>query len=166
MIRHALTALLLLLALAAASAADPVVILVRHAERADSGGAAGTMMATDPDLAQAGYARAEALARLLKDAGIAAIYTTEYRRTQQTAAPLARALMLDPQIVPAAAGDDLLRRLAAARDPVLVVGHSNTVPEIIAALGVTEAVAVADDEFDGVFVVFRGANPTLLRLRY
>lgn len=165
MIRHTPAALLLLLASVGLSAAEPVVILVRHAERADAG-AAAKMMATDPELSAAGHARAETLARLLTKAGITAIYTTEYRRTQQTAAPLARTLKVEPTIVPASESDDLLRAIRAARGAVLLVGHSNTVPELIAGLGVKEAVTIADDEFDGLFVVFRGSEPALLRLRY
>jgi phosphohistidine phosphatase SixA len=163
MIRY-LVAALLLLGSAASAAAEPVVILVRHAERADGG--TGGKTVTDPDLSDAGRARATALVRLLKDAPITAIYTTELKRTQQTAAPLAAALKVRPTIVPASATGDLLRALDSARGTVLVVGHSNTVPDLIGKLGVQDPVTIADDEFDGVFVVFRGAEPTLLRLRY
>lgn len=141
----------------------PVVLLVRHAERADTGTAAA---GTDPDLSPAGHARAEALARLLKDASITAIYTTELKRTQQTAAPLASVLGLQPAVVPAARSADLVRMVGSTAGIVLVVGHSNTVPDLIAALGVKEPVAIADGEFDNLFVAVGGAEATLLRLRY
>src|SRR6267154_5258496 len=62
--------------------AQPVVVIVRHAEKATNGG-------NDPDLSSAGRARAEALARILKDSGITAIFTSEFKRTQETAAPTA-----------------------------------------------------------------------------
>ena len=70
---------------AAAAAAQSTIFIVRHAEKAESGG-------TDPDLSEPGKARAESLANILKDAGITAIYTTEFKRTQETAAPLAKIL--------------------------------------------------------------------------
>lgn len=166
MIRHTLAAVLLLLVSAAATVAQPVVILVRHAERADAGQAAAGTTSSDPDLSPAGHARAEALARLLKDATITAIYTTELKRTRQTAAPLARVTGLKPSIVPAAQSADLVRAITQATGVVLVVGHSNTVPELIARLGCKEPVTIGDEEFDNLFVLVRGAPPTLLRLRY
>ena len=74
------------------AAAQHTVFLVRHAERADTTPGAARRWPTDPDLSDAGRARAESLAAALKDAKITAIYTTEFKRTQQTAAPLAKAL--------------------------------------------------------------------------
>jgi phosphohistidine phosphatase SixA len=163
MLRRLLTAVLLLLASAVVLAAEPVVILVRHAERADARDAAGSFSEKDPDLSAAGHARAEGLARLLKDASVTAIFTTALKRTQQTAAPLARTLAIEPTVADAA---DLLQSIRSAQGAVLIVGHSNTVPDMIARLGVKEPVTIADDEFDNLFVVFSGPQPTLLRLRY
>ena len=57
--------------------AQPVVVIVRHAEKANGG--------NDPDLSSAGRARANELARILKDSGITAIFSTEFKRTQETA---------------------------------------------------------------------------------
>ena len=68
--------------------AQATVFVVRHAERADDGAA---KLEDDPDLSAAGRARAEALAAALEDAGITAIFATQYKRTHQTAAPLAKA---------------------------------------------------------------------------
>ena len=164
--RRAILVCILLLGSAVGAAADPVVILVRHAERADAGSPAASMMAADPDLSAGGRARADALARILKDAGITAIFTTELKRTRQTAGPLARALAIQPTVIPADHSTDLLKVLQKASGTVLVVGHSNTVPELIAALGVKQQVAIADDEYDNLFVVVRDDQPTLLRLRY
>src|SRR4030095_12239590 len=64
------------------ASAQPVVVIVRHAEKATNGG-------SDPDLSSTGLARADALARILKDSGITAIFTSEFKRTQETAAPIA-----------------------------------------------------------------------------
>src|SRR5437660_2661706 len=75
---------LVLSMLVAAATAQPTIFIVRHGERADA--------SKDSDLSEAGRARAEALAKMLKDANITAIYATEFKRTQRTAAPLAKAL--------------------------------------------------------------------------
>jgi broad specificity phosphatase PhoE len=110
-----------------------VVVLVRHAEK-------GTMPAGDVTLNDTGQARAEELAMALAEARIDTIVVTQFRRTRDTAAPLSHALKLTPVVVEA--GTDTAqhaRQVAAAvrrgGHAVLVVGHSNTVPAIIAALG-------------------------------
>jgi broad specificity phosphatase PhoE len=77
----------------AAASAEPFVIIVRHAEKAASGG-------SDPDLAPAGRARADALARMLKDS-VTTIFASEFKRTQETAAPTAKSAGVVPTIVPA-----------------------------------------------------------------
>lgn len=114
--------------LSAASAAAQTIFIVRHAERADATPGA-TMMANDPELSPAGRERAAALASMLRDAGIAAIYVSEYKRTQQTAEPLANARGLRPTIVPAKDTAALVGTLRSARGNVLVVGHSNSIPD-------------------------------------
>src|SRR5688572_10118497 len=68
------------------------LIIVRHAEKAGPDG--------DVPLTDAGHARAAALAHVLRDANISTIFATNLQRTQQTAAPIARALNLTPVIVP------------------------------------------------------------------
>jgi phosphohistidine phosphatase SixA len=156
----------LLLATTAPALAQSPIYLVRHAERADSGTMAATTMATDPDLSDAGRARAESLAFILKDAGIKAIYTTEYKRTRQTAAPLAKALGIEATVVPAREMKTLVEKIKGAAAPVLVVGHSNTVGDTIAALGVAEPVKIGDADYDNLFIVVPGAKPTLVRLHY
>jgi phosphohistidine phosphatase SixA len=148
------------------SAAQPAIFLVRHAERADTAGGGAPMMASDPDLSAAGRARAESLARILEQAGIAAIYTTEYKRTKQTAEPLARALGLQPVAVAAKDLPGLVQKLKGAPGNVLVVGHSNSVPDVIKALGVAEPVQIGDADYDNLFVVTPGSPPGLLRLLY
>ena len=60
----------------------------------------------------------------------------------------------------------LVDRLQSIPGSVLIVGHSNTVPEIIKALGVAEPISIAETEFDNLFIVLRSATPSLLRLHY
>ena len=109
------------------------------------------------------------LADILKDAGITQIFTTNLRRTIQTAEPLAVALKLTPTELPGADLDALLTKLRSAtqRDRVLVVGHSNTVPEIVRGLGVSTPVTIGD-EYDNLLIVIprEGSASSLIRLKY
>jgi phosphohistidine phosphatase SixA len=166
MLKTVLAALTITLAMAVSAVAQPVVFVVRHAERADSSPDKSPTMANDADLSEAGRARAGSLAVLLKDAGITAIYVTEYKRTQQTAAPLAKALGLTPTVVKAADSQALAKELSLAKGSVLVVGHSNTMPSTIKDLGVSSPVSVQDDEYDNLFVVVPGSPPSALRLHF
>ena len=163
-----LLAAALLAGAAQAAAADPLpvqVVLVRHAEKAEGGG-------RDPALSAAGTARAAALAQALHGAGIVAIVTSEFARTRDTAAPLAAALGIAPQVV--AAGDGIDAHVAAvaaavraASGPVLVVGHSNTVPALVAALGGRAVDALAEHQYDRMFLLTPSpAAPTLVEARY
>ena len=151
--------------------AEQVIFLVRHAERADAPAQAQqshSMLAEDPPLTPAGEQRAARLATVLSQAGITAIYTSEFKRTRQTAAPLADKLKIKPVMAAAKDPAPLLAQLKKAQAPVLVVGHANTLPVLIKALGVTEAVAIGDNDYDNIFIVVRGATgkPTLIRLKY
>jgi phosphohistidine phosphatase SixA/ketosteroid isomerase-like protein len=137
------------------------IVLVRHAEKADD--------SRDPSLSAAGRARAEALARVLRDLPLTNVFVSQFRRTAETVAPLCAARSLTP--VPSPANDSAT--LAATLQQVkagnvaLVCGHSNTVPELLKALGVPAPPAIGDDEYDRLFVVSidaRGAR--LLSLRY
>jgi broad specificity phosphatase PhoE len=158
--------LVLALLFAAATASAQSIILVRHAERADTGTPAASMTGADPDLSGAGLARAGSLAAILKDAKITAIYVTEYKRTKQTAAPLATTLGIEVISIPSKDTKTLAGRLKTGSGNVLVVGHSNTLPVVLEELGVTEPVTIADTEFDNLFIVSRAPQPSLVRLRY
>ncbi|MCB9879551.1 MAG: nuclear transport factor 2 family protein [Planctomycetes bacterium] len=123
------------------------VVVVRHAEKLDD--------SRDPPLDDAGRARAERLAAALRDLPLAAIYCSEFARTAQTVAPAALAHQLTPQVMPASDRQSLglaLRRLHDGR-VALVCGHSNTVPALLKALGVADAPAIGDDDYDHLFVV-------------
>ncbi len=151
----------LLAALPVVAQAQGTVFIVRHAEKLDE--------SVDPPLSDAGRARASALSRVLKDAGVTAIYTSEYQRTMQTAEPLAQALKLQPVTVPASDLDTLVARLRIHQhrnEIVLVVGHSDTIPRVIRALGHPKLIAIVG--YDDLFItVPQGeAPPRLLRLRF
>jgi broad specificity phosphatase PhoE len=166
MLKSTSLALLVAVLLATPAAAQQTVFLVRHAERADTSPGVSPTMAADPDLSEAGRARAESLASALKDARITAIYATEFKRTQQTAAPLAKILGLTVKVVTSKSAADLLTQLKAEKGNVLVVGHSNTVPGVIKAIGVATPVTIGDDEFDNMFLVSTGTQPSVVRLHY
>jgi phosphohistidine phosphatase SixA len=149
--------LLLALALPAAPPATPpdaiVVVVVRHAEKA-------TDDPRDPTLSEAGVARARALARRLHGTGLDAAYATQYRRTRLTAAPAAAAAGIQVQVRAADAnaasyGADLARELRAlpAGSTALVVGHSNTVPGIVAAISGQPAEQMLETEYDRYTVI-------------
>ena len=164
--RRLVLSVLVVLGISVPAFAQNTVFVVRHAERADAGASASPMMATDPDLSDIGKARAESLAAVLKDAGITAIFTTEYKRTQQTAAPLAKALGL--QVTPVSSRDlpGLIEKVKGSAGNVLVVGHSNTVGDVISRLGVAEAVKLGDADYDNLFAVVRSEKPVLVRLHF
>lgn len=156
----------LLLALLACSvqlaAAQTTIFLVRHAEKATGEG----VDAEDPELSEAGRARAESLALMLKDARLTAVYATEFKRTQQTAAPTARAAAIGVTTVASKDIDSLVAKLKGKNGNVLVVGHSNTLPEIMKALGVLDSMTIEEADYDNLFVVTRGSPSQLLRLHY
>ena len=162
LIARLLLAATMLALITPAFAAEPAIFLVRHAEKAE----ATSGDSKDPDLSEAGRARAEALALMLKDAGIAAIFVTELKRTKQTAEPLARAANVEPTIVPAKETAELVAKLKEMRGNALVVGHSNTLPEIVQSLGVTEPVTVGDSDYDNLFIWTPAAPRQLIRLHF
>ncbi len=147
------------LCLAAAAHASPVILIVRHAEKATTGG-------NDPDLSLAGQKRADALARILRDSQITAVFVTEFKRTQETAAPTAQATHLSPTVVPTNDLPGLVLKLRALNGNALVVGHGNTIPDLIKALGITTPVSIPDDDYSEIFVVSLGDAPQLTQLRY
>ena len=139
--------------LAALLIAQQALFLVRHAEKVDN--------SKDAALSAAGEARAKSLADKLGDAGITSIFTSEYQRTRNTAAPLAAKLGVKPEVHKA---DDTkgLVALLHKTQRALVVGHSNTLPEIAQAYGVK--LEVSDDDFSSVWLLVPGDKPLLVRL--
>jgi broad specificity phosphatase PhoE len=134
-----------------------IVVLVRHAEREATG--------SDPHLSADGRVRAKQLAAMLAAAGVDAIFTSRFRRTQETAAPVAAQL----HITPVELKDDVAaakQQVRAAGKVVLVVGHSDTVPALIGALG-GPAVTIGDGEFNRLFILYVNRTTSeLLSMRY
>ncbi len=124
-------------------------VIVRHAEKASDD-------PRDPSLSPAGRQRALRLAERLREEPLRAVYVTHYRRTAQTAEPSAQAHALVARSYdarqPAAAFAAQLRRAHSAGS-VLVVGHSNTAPDIAAALCACSVAPMPETEFDRRMIV-------------
>lgn len=146
--------------------AEPsLVVVVRHADKA-------TEPASDPALSAAGQKRAQALADALASARIGAVVTTPFRRTRETAEPLVRRLKLTPATIAPQRGESVAVHAAAVaawvrqqNQPVLVVGHSNTVPAIVAALGGSPLADLCESSFGHAFVL-APASGSLVHLHY
>ena len=145
---------------------DPTitVFLARHAEKVRD------RTVADPPLTEAGRQRARDLAMTLSEAGIEVVFTTQWLRTRQTAAPTAEHLGLEA--LPIEARDDfiqqMVRRITELEGKtILVVGHSDTTPELARALGASEAPDIADDDFDDLYqVVISPTDRRFVHLRY
>lgn len=159
--------LLLLAAVALpATAAPKQIILVRHAEKAAE-------PASDPGLSKAGRTRAKTLAMLLAADRVGAVVSSPLQRARATAEPLARQRGLDMQTVPIDATlaehvqDLTLLLRAQGADTVLVVGHSNTIPAIIRALGGPYLPDLCETSFGHLFRIYLdGGRVELVRQHY
>jgi broad specificity phosphatase PhoE len=170
-LRSLAVACALLLCISASAAAQQTIFVVRHAERADTAAAGAAAMvtpATDPPLSAAGHERAARLASMLRSADITHIFTTEFRRTQETAGPLAEQLKLTPVVSASKDPAPLVEQVRQLKGSALIVGHSNTIPDLLKRLGIRDAVTIPDAEYDNLFIVVRPAagEPTLVRLRF
>ncbi len=153
---------------AAVQADRTIVILVRHAEKEDE-------PAADPGLTGDGQARAQDLARRLGDAGVDAVYASQYRRTILTGEPLARQLGQRVRIAPiegetAGYAAALVRRILDEHtgETVVIVNHSNTVPIIARAVGAPDPGPIEDSEYGNLFIVVIGPGTVreLIRAHY
>lgn len=151
--------------------AQQAIFLVRHAEDVRS------KDVVDRPLTESGQRRATLLASVLKDAGINAIFTSSLQRAVKTAEPLANASKIEPKPLPQLSTKFESRDMEAFvellrtqhRDNiVLFVGHANTVPALLKALGHTAEIKIPETEYDNLFVLFPKSEgaPTLLRLRF
>lgn len=131
-----------------AADAPATFIVVRHAEKEGAG--------ADPGLAADGLARAARLAHRLAGEPLVAVYTTDYRRTRATVQPAAWRHALEPvgydAQLPAPALAAQLRQQHRA-GTVLVAGHSNTVPAIVAALCGCDTAPMDEAEYDRISIV-------------
>lgn len=148
--------------------ATTTIIFVRHAEKE-------AFPADDPGLSAAGKQRAAELARQLVDAdviaGIDAIYSTSYRRTEETVQPVATALDLPITPYDASNTESIMDEIVREHKGkiILVVGHSNTVPALIGNMGASKNVPeIGEYEYDNIYIVsvpWFGKTKTI-RLRY
>ncbi len=147
----------LLFAVPASAQDETMVFLVRHAERADDGAMTGS---EDPHLSRAGLDRAEVVAHLLQDAGITHVHSTHYRRTRETALPLARLLDLDVATYDADNLEVFAETLRAIPGRHLVVGHSDTTPALVSALGGHPGGEIRPLEYDRLYLLRLGPGGT------
>ena len=124
------------------------IVLVRHAEKKEGDG--------DVPLIPAGQARAEALSETLRGAGISSIITTKALRTQQTAKPLAKLLQITA--IPVERSDVEQTVLAKLPGAVLVVGHSDSVPDLVRDFGGPHLDEIRD--YDNLFIIIRANGMT------
>ncbi len=146
---------------ASAQDGSTTVFLVRHAEKMAE--------KNDPELSASGKSRAAHLAALLADANISGIFSTDFARTRDTAAPLADALGQEVRLYDPAAPGQLVASLKSSPGRYLVVGHSNTVPDLVERLGGTPGPAIDEKtEYDRLYVLTLGAEDgtTTVLLRY
>jgi phosphohistidine phosphatase SixA len=135
------------------------VFLVRHAEKAEA-------PKEDPPLSEKGKLRSQELARMLEGSGVKAIYTSQYLRTKQTAEPLAKQMGLPVTAIslkmspsnPREVSEQSIAEITGkiyehAGDAALVIGHSNTVPEVIRKLGGDVVPKIDETKFDDLFIV-------------
>ncbi|WP_306391226.1 SixA phosphatase family protein [Telluria beijingensis] len=129
--------------------AEPSAIyLVRHGEKASLG--------QDPALTPQGQLRAQNIAAILHRSGIQAIFSTPTTRTLQTAQPLAQRLGLKVERYDPAKPQALVDKVKALHGAVLVVGHSNTLPELVRLFGGEPGADIADDEYDRLYQLAPG----------
>jgi len=129
------------------------VYVVRHAEKVTSSDSIGKMMANDPPLSEAGKVRALVLKNELADKHIGHIYSTNTIRARSTAEPLSQAIKINVELYGNI--DSLISAIRSGKGNVLVVGHSNTVDDIVNKLcgQVKIASDLKDGEYDNLFIV-------------
>ena len=150
------------------------VFVVRHAEKEDE-------PKQDPPLKKEGVARSQELARVLGGANIKAIYTSQFARTKLTAEPLVAksgatvtSLTLKPnpsnlRLISEESTSELINKIMQRPgDSVLVIGHSNWIPDVVRMLGGDTAVTVDEQKFDDLFIVtvYAKGKAKVVQLKY
>ena len=141
---------------------EPVVIyLVRHAERAEDG-------TDDPPLALAGQIRTQVLRHLLAHAGVTHVHTTEWKRTRDTARPIAEDVGREPSVYDPEELETFASTLITTPGHHLVVGHSNTTPMLVEALGGGSSEPIQEFEYDRLYILVipPGQQPVTTMLRF
>jgi broad specificity phosphatase PhoE len=139
--------LILLCFIAVVPGQKKTIILVRHAEKVDA--------SQDPELSPDGKQRAERLMRIVKKYRPGAIYSTDFKRTRGTAAPMASRRKLQIETYDARKPADLIDAIMRSRTKrFMIVGHSNTVPGLANLLGKKELFRNLDDaEYGAIWIV-------------
>jgi phosphohistidine phosphatase SixA len=160
-----LTAIILL------TACSHTYYIVRHAEKAvpSTGGTMNTP--DDPPLSEAGTKRAEALKEELKNKNITNIFSTKTIRTTATAEPLSKLTGITIQTYGPVPDSMFIQQLKKIKANTLIVGHSNTVDDIVNGLaGENKFSDLSDSEYDNLFRVkysrFFGTKIKYLRKKY
>jgi len=131
------------------------IYLIRHAEKANDG-------TKDPALTEKGLQRAQNIVQMLSHAGISKVYATDYKRTQMTAQPMADYLGLEVLSYNPSELSVLVQQLKDDQANVLVVGHSNTTPQLAHLLSGEPVVNLTEADFDYLFqVIILGELATL-----
>ena len=131
---------------------------MRHAEKELEG--------DDPALSKAGYERANQLAVILRDVEFSTIYSSDTRRTRDTAAPTADAANLDIKIYNPRALTDFAKEFSNKTGNYLIVGHSNTTPQLAEALGGDGGAPIVEEtEYDRLYVLTRTDGVVVTDLR-
>jgi phosphohistidine phosphatase SixA len=138
------------------------ILLVRHAD------VDRPPVTKDPSLNDAGRQRAQALAHVVAPAGVTTVFTSSLRRTKETVGPTLQMLGIGAREMPAPVTVAREARAGTLGAVVLIAGHSDTVPEAIAALGVPSPPVIGETQFDNLFVVTltEPAGASLLALKY
>ena len=150
-----------------AMADDTMIIVVRHAEKASDD-------PKDPGLSEQGKIRANKLAEILKHSDLEAVFTTQYKRTQQTGLPAASQAGLALQVRAATRENsktyaaELLKEIRKKYrgKTVLIVGHSNTVPEIVKQMTGIDVAPIDESTFDRFYVITLGKKVRLISSSY
>jgi broad specificity phosphatase PhoE len=140
------------------------VILVRHAEKNIEPNN------QDPALAPPGFERAQEIARVFGEAGVNAIYATQFKRTQQTVKPLADRTSVPVSLLDANQTDELVRRIQTDHrgQTVFIAGHNNSVPAIVSKLSGETYPLIPESEYDNLFIVtiYRFGKAKVVKLKY
>ena len=133
------------------------IYLFRHAEKQIIEGE------DNPELTRAGFARSNVLAQAMADITPGLIYSSEYTRTQQTVAPLAKQWNSDIIIKTAKDPEAQVETaLSNCNQHVVIAGHSNTIPNLISLFGVEEAITIQDNQYGDLFIIeWENAKPKL-----
>jgi len=163
--KYSLCLALFALAILPTCAAQQAIILVRHAEKI-----ADDLNGRDVPLSKAGEERARLLAEMLKDSGITVIYASDTVRTRATAQPLAKELRLPIKNLDQRNPGGAVQRMKKdnANDVVLIVGHADTLPGLLEALGYRREVRIHSNDYTNFFVVIprAGKPPSVIRVGY